>query len=46
LREARACDSTKKPRLAATTVTNALTVATPAIFIGGGTPNWGMRNFY
>jgi hypothetical protein len=45
----------KDPRLAATAVANALTVAdmetghsimsTPAIFMGGGAPNWRMDLF-
>jgi hypothetical protein len=36
----------KNPRLAATAVANALTVATPAIFMGGGAPNGRMDQFY
>jgi hypothetical protein len=45
-REAWAFDCRKTPRLAATAIANALTVATPAIFIGGGAPGWRMGNFY
>jgi hypothetical protein len=45
-REAWAFDGQKNPRLAATAVANALTVATPAIFMGGGAPNRRMNNFY
>jgi hypothetical protein len=37
-REAGVFDGQKNPRLAATAVAYALTVATPAIFMGGGAP--------
>jgi hypothetical protein len=43
-REAWAFDGQKDPRLAATAVAYALTVATPTIFMGGGAPNWCMDN--
>jgi hypothetical protein len=36
----------KSPRLAANAVANALTVATPAIFIGGGAPHGRVQNSY
>jgi hypothetical protein len=45
-REAWAFDGQKNPRLAVTAVAYALTVATPAIFMHGGAPNWRMDNSY
>jgi hypothetical protein len=46
LREAWACDATKDPRLAESAAANALTVATPAIFIRGGELEKVMEHFY
>jgi hypothetical protein len=45
-REAWAFHCQKNPRLAATAVANALTVATKAVFIRSGAPNWHMNYLY
>jgi hypothetical protein len=44
--EAWAFDGQKSPRLAATAIANALTVATLVIFIRGGAPNGRMGHSY